>query len=112
MCIFVLLIFTALALLAAGCCKQKPVENIIKTPVPTRPAGQQNVLGLTAEPIETVHIGVVGLGMRGSEAVRRLVQIPGAEIVALCDLLPDRVESSQQFISKKGKIHCVINRER
>ena len=98
-----LLIFTALALLAAGCCKQKPVENIIKTPVPTRPAGQQNVLGLTAEPIETVHIGVVGLGMRGSEAVRRLVQIPGAEIVALCDLLPDRVESSQQFISKKGK---------
>ena len=93
----------ALALLAAGCCKQKAADNIIKTPVPARPAGQQNVLGLTAEPIETVHIGVVGLGMRGSEAVRRLAQLPGAEIVALCDLLPDRVESSQKLISSMGK---------
>ena len=98
-----ILIFTVLAVVAAGCCKQKAVENIIKTPVPARPAGQQNVLGLTAEPIETVHIGVVGLGMRGSEAVRRLVHIPGAEIVALCDLLPDRVEASQKFISKMDK---------
>ena len=91
-----------LALLLAGC-NNKPADNIIKTPVPARPAGQTDVLGLTAEPIETVHIGVVGLGMRGSEAVNRLAQIPGAEIVALCDLLPDRVEGSQAILAKRGK---------
>jgi predicted dehydrogenase len=98
----IFLFFALAALLAAGCSKQA-CENIIKTPVPARPAGQQDVLELTAEPIETVHIGVVGLGMRGSEAVNRLAQIPGATIVALCDLLPDRVESSQAILAKRGK---------
>ena len=96
-----LLICTALVLLAAGC--SKPTGNIIQTPVPARPAGQQNVLGLTAEPIETVRIGVVGLGMRGSEAVNRLSQIPGSVITALCDLLPDRVEASQAIIAERGR---------
>jgi predicted dehydrogenase len=96
-----LLICTALVLLAAGC--SKPTGNIISTPVPARPAGQQDVLGLTAEPIETVRIGVVGLGMRGSEAVNRLSQIPGSVITALCDLLPDRVEASQAIIAERGR---------
>ena len=91
-----------LALVMTGC-KEKPAANIVKVPVPARPAGQTDVLGLTAEPIETVHIGVVGLGMRGSEAVRRLAQLPGAEITALCDLLPDRVESAQAQITALGK---------
>ena len=91
-----------LALVMTGC-KDKPAANIVKVPVPARPAGQTDVLGLTAEPIETVHIGVVGLGMRGSEAVRRLAQLPGAEITALCDLLPDRVESAQEQITRLGK---------
>ena len=66
----IFLLFTVFALLASGCCK--PAGNIIKTPVPARPAGQQDVIGLTADPIETVRIGVVGLGMRGSGAVERL----------------------------------------
>ena len=92
-------LFAVAAMLAAGCCKP---AGVIKTPVPARPAGQQDVIGLTAEPIETVHIGVVGLGMRGSEALRRLAQLPGAEITALCDLLPDRVESGQALITSLG----------
>ena len=96
-----LILLSAVLVLAAGCCKTP--DKIIKTPVPARPAGQTDVLGLTAAPIETVHIGVVGLGMRGSEAVNRLAQIPGAEITALCDLLPDRVASSQEILARRGK---------
>ena len=98
----ILFLSLLLALVMTGC-KDKPAENIIQVPVPARPAGQTDVLGLTAEPIETVHIGVVGLGMRGSEAIRRLAQLPGAEITALCDLLPDRVESAQAQIVGLGK---------
>ena len=102
----ILLFCTALVLLVSAC--SKPVNpTMIPTPAPARPAGQTDVLGLTAEPIETVHIGVVGLGMRGSEAVRRLVQIPGAEITALCDLLPDRVEASQLKMKEMGKTQVV-----
>ena len=95
------LICAAIALIAFGC-TPKSDNGIIKTKVPARPAGQENVIGLTAEPIETVHIGVVGLGMRGSEALRRLAQLPGAVITALCDLLPDRVESGQALITSLG----------
>lgn len=57
----------------------------IQTPVPPRREGQRSVVGLTAPPLETVRIGIVGLGIRGRQALRRLSLIPGAQVVALCD---------------------------
>jgi len=51
-----------------------------------------NMCGYAAPPMETVRIAVIGLGMRGSDAVERLSYIDGVEIVALCDKYPDRVE--------------------
>ena len=95
------LMLAVLTLSAAGC--GKPTDNILRTTVPARPAGQQDALGLTAEPIETVRIGVVGLGMRGSDAVERLSLVPGAVVTALCDLLPDRVAESQAALAKMEK---------
>ena len=89
-----------LALVALSCA-QKPV--ILKTKVPARPAGQENVIALTAPPMDTVHIGVVGLGMRGGFAVERLSFVPGAVITAICDIEPDRVARSQGSLSRLGK---------
>lgn len=60
-------------------------KGTIVIDTPERPAGQEHVLGLTAAPIKTVRVGFVGLGMRGPSAVIRFCQIPGVEIVALCD---------------------------
>ncbi len=94
------LVSAALLLLLAACGKSP--DNIIRTNVPARPAGQQSALGLTAEPIETVRIGVVGLGMRGSFGVERLSLVPGAVVTALCDLLPDRVEASKADLARMG----------
>jgi predicted dehydrogenase len=59
-----------------------------------------NMCGYAAPKIETVRIGVVGLGQRGSEAVERLSYIDGVEIVALCDKYPDRVAASQKTLEK------------
>lgn len=59
-----------------------------------------NMCGYAAPKIETVRIGVVGLGQRGSEAVERLSYIEGVEIVALCDKYPDRIAKSQQSLQK------------
>ncbi len=84
-------------------CARKPAAGILETKVPARPAGQQDAIGLVAEPLETVRIGVVGLGMRGSDAVERLSLVPGAVVTALCDLLPDRVEASAAALAKMGK---------
>jgi predicted homoserine dehydrogenase-like protein len=48
-------------------------------------------MGMACKALSKVKIGVIGLGMRGSEAVSRLLQVEGTEIVALCHLLQERV---------------------
>ena len=81
-------------------CGQK--TGIIKTEVPARPAGQQDMIQFAAEPIADVGIGVVGLGMRGSDAVERLSFVPGCHVAAVCDLLTERADSSLKYLNNKG----------
>lgn len=68
--------------------------------VPERPSNQKDVLSLTVPKIELVRVGFIGLGSRGPAAVRRFTHIPGVEIVALCDLHPERVEKTQHILRK------------
>ncbi len=77
-------------------------DGIIRTDVPERPAGQTDVIGLTAEPIDTVKVGIVGLGMRGYAAARRYTFVEGAKIVAVCDVEPYRVEKTTKMLAEKG----------
>ena len=77
-------------------------QKVIKTKVPARPAGQEDVIGLTADPIDTVRIGVVGLGMRGSFAVYRLSNEPWSKITAVCDVEPDRTDASAKYLIDHG----------
>ncbi len=93
-----------LAVLITGCTTTATESNYepLRTEVPTRPAGQKDVLGLTTPKMETVRVGFIGLGMRGPSAVSRFTHIPGVEIVALCDLHPDRVEKTQAILEKAG----------
>jgi len=71
-------------------------------PTSPRPEGQKDVIELTCEPIDTVRIGFIGLGMRGSGAVYRYTFMEGVKIVALCDIVPENVERSQQTLQEKG----------
>lgn len=77
-------------------------KGTIVIDTPERPTGQKHVLGLTAAPIKTVRIGFVGLGMRGPSAVIRFCQIPGVEIVALCDYEEKRAEAQQRHLRNAG----------
>lgn len=64
-------------------------------------SGQRfNMSGYAAPKLETVRIGIIGLGQRGSEAVERLAYIDGVEIIALCDKFPDRITKSQKALEK------------
>ena len=81
--------------------------KMIKTKVPKRPAGQQDVLQLTAPPLETVRVGFIGLGMRGPDAVERFSQIEGTDIKGLCDVEADRVEECQKLLEKLGRPRAV-----
>ncbi|MBQ6179066.1 MAG: Gfo/Idh/MocA family oxidoreductase [Bacteroidales bacterium] len=96
-----ILIVAATLLLAASCASDKSAGPI-KVKVPARPAGQENVIGLTVPAMDTVRIGFIGLGARGPYAVDRYTYIPGVKIVALCDVIPDNVEKVQKALENRG----------
>lgn len=66
-------------------------------------AGNKSVMGLACQPIDTVRIAIIGLGMRGSEAVRRLIQIEGVKINVLCDVRPGFVNDANNQVEKAGQ---------
>ena len=74
----------------------------IKTKTPKRPKGQQDVLRLACNPIPVVRVAVIGLGMRGSEAVSRLTYIDGVEIVALCDMVEKNANACNETLKERG----------
>src|SRR5512138_1808863 len=69
---------------------------------PERQPGQKSVMGLACEPLEKVRVGVIGLGMRGSEAVSRLLYVDGVVITAVCDVQPDKVAQAQKIVTDLG----------
>lgn len=58
-----------------------------------------NMSGYAAPKIETVRVGIIGLGMRGPGAVNRISHIDGVEIKGLSDLIPDRVDSAKKSLN-------------
>jgi predicted dehydrogenase len=75
-----------------------PLEESNAQPVQQR-GKHFNMSGYAAPKIETVRIGIVGLGNRGPGAVNRLSKIDGLEIKALCDVRPDRAQKAKQSLS-------------
>ncbi|MBN7799754.1 Gfo/Idh/MocA family oxidoreductase [Algoriphagus aestuariicola] len=57
-----------------------------------------NMCGFAAPKIDTVRVGVIGLGQRGPGAVTRLSKIEGVEIKALCDLRPELAEKAKKSL--------------
>ena len=53
-----------------------------------------NMAGFTAPGIDTVRVGIIGLGNRGPSHLRTLLQIENVEIRALCDPYPDRIDKT------------------
>ena len=104
-------VFVAIVCLLAvvSCGKKVPasvpavVKNgIIELKAPARAPGQESALGLACEPIDTVRIAFVGVGGRGTSAVRRYTFMDGVKIVALCDLNQERLDICQDILKEAG----------
>lgn len=59
-----------------------------------------NMSGFAAPKLDKVRVGFIGLGMRGPGAVSRMSKIEGVEIVALCDLIPEKVDKVTKSLEK------------
>jgi myo-inositol 2-dehydrogenase / D-chiro-inositol 1-dehydrogenase len=49
-----------------------------------------------------LRIGVVGTGNRGTHVMRGALQVPGLQVVAVCDLMPERAANAAGIVSQAG----------
>lgn len=61
-----------------------------------------NMSGYRAPAIETVRIGFIGIGNRGSSAVNRICYLDGVQIVGLCDIREQQARDASQRIRLFG----------
>ena len=92
---------------ASACCNTNEYGYKIKDGVaiyntPERPADQISMIGFSVDPIDTVRVGFIGLGMRGPSAIDRFTNIEGVEITAICDLYPGKLEPVQRMLEHRG----------
>jgi len=61
------------------------------------------MLGFTVPPMGKIRVGFIGIGERGTAAVRRVMLFPGVEAAALCDLRPEAVDQARQWLKENKK---------
>jgi predicted dehydrogenase len=66
-------------------------------------AAGASVIGMKFEPRAVVRVGLVGCGERGKSHLGDLLGIPGAEVKAICDVVPDRVAEAERLFAKRGQ---------
>ena len=54
-------------------------------------------------PNETLGVGLIGVGNRGSVLLKNLLQIPGVEVRAICDIDPERLENAAKVVEEAGR---------
>jgi predicted dehydrogenase len=87
------------AALAVGARRLDAIST--RPPVPPPPAAQEPLFA--APPLETVRIGFVGVGHQGSAHVRNFLRIPGIEVTAICDLVPEKVDRVSGWVMEDGR---------
>ena len=78
----------------------KIVDGVIHLCEPQPHPSQQCMVEFRAEPLDTVRVGFVGLGMRGPGAVERFTYIEGVAINGLCDKYAERAEQCQAYLQR------------
>lgn len=71
----------------------------------------ETLLRLTCPPIDTVRIGLIGVGSRGLSAVYRLSRIPGVKIIALSDLVDQNLNRATNLLIDQKKVSPVLYNE-
>jgi predicted dehydrogenase len=65
-------------------------------------AGIAQSVGAADEAVRPVRIGMVGVGNRGTGLVKILLDIPGVEIPAICDINEEHLQRAQVIVEKTG----------
>lgn len=69
----------------------------------TPKSSNATMIGVPFEVRESVKLGIIGVGGRGSSLLRDLLAVDGVEVKAICDLVPDKVEHAQKAVTDAGQ---------
>ncbi len=53
-------------------------------------------------PNETLRVAFVGVGNRGSYLLRHMLRVPGAKVVAVCDIVPETAQKAAEMVAAAG----------
>ncbi|GIU47688.1 alpha-N-acetylgalactosaminidase [Shewanella sairae] len=70
--------------------------------VSPKPTGGRTVMGLIAPQMDTVRVGFIGVGQRGSGHVKHFCHLEGVEIKAICDTDESVLDKSIEFVTAQG----------
>jgi hypothetical protein len=84
-----------------------PAPGTAQTPAPApapppSPAGG-SMMGVPFEKRDIVRFGLIGCGGRGSSLLRDVLGVPGVEVKAVCDVVPEKVQRAQAAVVKAGQ---------
>ncbi len=74
-------------------------RRFLRTPVAATAAP---ALLRSQAPGDRVRVAFVGTGNRGSYLLRHMLNVPGVDVVAVCDLLEERARAAAEAVSKAG----------
>ncbi len=63
-------------------------------------AGAANMCNFAVKPMKRIRVGFIGIGERGTAAVRRVSLLPGIETAALCDLRQEQVDAALKILNE------------
>src|SRR5687767_695838 len=67
------------------------------------PQKNQTMIGVKFEPRDVVRIGMVGVGLRGTDVLGEFLAIDKVAINAICDVVKEKCQRAAQMIEKAGQ---------
>uniref|UniRef100_UPI0032175332 Gfo/Idh/MocA family protein n=1 Tax=uncultured Draconibacterium sp. TaxID=1573823 RepID=UPI0032175332 len=89
-------------LMASTGASDKEKVKFIRKAAERTPAQNFNMCGYAAPKLDKVRIGFVGIGDRGTPAVKRMTHIEGVEITAICDTRQAALDGAQKILAEAG----------
>jgi len=95
------LLKTGVGLVGAGLTiAEQPLFALEQPSAPS--ATSESVIGMKFEPRDTVRIGVIGVGRRGTSMLSNFLAIPHVQVNAICDSVKEHAAHARQMVEKNS----------
>src|SRR3954447_6929295 len=92
---------TGVGLIGAGLAIGEPSASALDLTA-TPPATNESVIGMKFEPKDTVRLGVIGVGGRGTGMLSNFLAIPHVQVNAICDSVKEHATQAQEMVEKSS----------